>query len=121
MPLLTLQLAQDANVTVTLINALLEQVKNKITKLHIFLFNLVKTILIFIQIFFLFEKTKKYFTHEKNNNKICIFIGLNGERSWVCECKHYTDGQDCEKCLPFYNDAPWGRATSKNVHECKRK
>lgn len=39
----------------------------------------------------------------------------------MCECKHFTDGQDCEKCLPFYNDAPWGRATSKNVHECKGK
>lgn len=49
------------------------------------------------------------------------YLGLNGERTWVCECKHFTDGQDCEKCLPFYNDAPWGRATSKNVHECKRK
>lgn len=48
-------------------------------------------------------------------------LGLNGERTRVCECKHFTDGQDCEKCLPFYNDAPWGRATSKNVHECKRK
>lgn len=47
--------------------------------------------------------------------------GLNGERTRVCECKHFTDGPDCEKCLPFYNDAPWGRATSKNVHECKRK
>lgn len=57
----------------------------------------------------------------------CLFlfgnaiIGINGERTRVCECKHFTDGQDCEKCLPFYNDAPWGRATSKNVHECKRK
>lgn len=46
---------------------------------------------------------------------------MNGERTRVCECKHNTDGLDCEKCLPFYNDAPWGRATSKNVHECKRK
>lgn len=39
----------------------------------------------------------------------------------MCECKHFTDGPDCEKCQPFYNDAPWGRATSKNVHECKGK
>lgn len=58
-------------------------------------------------------KTKKMFRF--------IFAGLNGERTRVCECKHFTDGPDCEKCLPFYNDAPWGRATSKHVHECKRK
>lgn len=48
------------------------------------------------------------------------FAGLNGQSTRVCECKHFTDGPDCEKCLPFYNDAPWGRATNKNVHECKR-
>ena len=47
--------------------------------------------------------------------------GPNGERNRVCVCKHFTDGPDCDRCLPFYNDAPWGRATSKNVHECKRK
>lgn len=52
-------------------------------------------------------------------NKCVESTGLNGERKKVCECKHYTDGSDCEKCLPFYNDAPWGRATSKNAHECK--
>lgn len=45
--------------------------------------------------------------------------GYNGERARVCECKHNTDGVDCEKCLPFYNDVPWGRATLKNVNECK--
>lgn len=52
----------------------------------------------------------------------CIMsTGLNGTRSRVCECKHNTDGPDCDRCLPFYNDAPWGRATSKNVNECKGK
>ena len=50
----------------------------------------------------------------------CILsTGLNGQRSRVCECKHNTDGPDCDRCLPFYNDQPWGRATSKNVNECK--
>lgn len=46
---------------------------------------------------------------------------LDGQRTRVCKCMHFTDGPDCDRCLPFYNDAPWGRATSKNVHECKRK
>ena len=53
-------------------------------------------------------------------NKCVESTGLNGERKKVCECKHFTDGPDCDKCLPFYNDAPWGRATSKTAHECKR-
>ena len=44
-----------------------------------------------------------------------------GEMQPVCNCSHFTDGVDCEKCLPFYNDAPWGRATKDGVHECKRK
>jgi len=38
-----------------------------------------------------------------------------------CKCEHFTDGTDCEMCKPFYNDAPWGRATENDVHECKRK
>ncbi|CAG9855702.1 unnamed protein product [Phyllotreta striolata] len=37
----------------------------------------------------------------------------------ACKCEHNTDGPDCERCLPFYNDAPWGRAGVKSAHECK--
>ena len=47
--------------------------------------------------------------------------GENNQKTRVCDCKHNTAGPDCEKCLPFYNDAPWGRATSRDVHECKGK
>lgn len=37
----------------------------------------------------------------------------------ICQCEHNTDGPDCEKCLPFYNDKPWGRATGSDSHECQ--
>ncbi|XP_013114833.1 laminin subunit gamma-1 [Stomoxys calcitrans] len=45
--------------------------------------------------------------------------GMNGERRLVCECRHNTDGPDCERCLPLYNDVKWKMATSLDVNECK--
>ncbi|XP_039763394.1 laminin subunit gamma-1 [Pararge aegeria] len=36
-----------------------------------------------------------------------------------CRCEHNTEGSECERCLDYYNDAPWGRASHTNVHECK--
>ncbi|XP_013791378.2 netrin-1-like [Limulus polyphemus] len=43
---------------------------------------------------------------------------LNKSKQLECDCKHNTDGRDCEKCNSFHFDRPWGRATAHNANEC---
>jgi Laminin EGF domain len=36
----------------------------------------------------------------------------------ICDCRHHTTGNDCERCLPFHKDRPWARATVSEANEC---
>ncbi|NP_001164710.1 netrin 4 precursor [Saccoglossus kowalevskii] len=39
-----------------------------------------------------------------------------------CVCQHNTDGDDCEQCLPLFNDAPWRPANglTGEPNQCKQ-
>uniref|UniRef100_A0A1I7ZMI1 Laminin N-terminal domain-containing protein n=1 Tax=Steinernema glaseri TaxID=37863 RepID=A0A1I7ZMI1_9BILA len=37
-----------------------------------------------------------------------------------CECTHNTQGLNCEKCMDFFNDAPWRPAVVNETNECRR-
>ena len=36
-----------------------------------------------------------------------------------CVCQHHTTGNNCQKCLPMYNNRPWQPAEYGKANECE--
>lgn len=37
----------------------------------------------------------------------------------LCVCSHSTTGENCEQCLPLYNDKPWAPGTPSSSNQCE--
>ncbi len=52
-------------------------------------------------------------------SKCMKYEDSNFETKYKCVCEHNTDGVDCEKCLPFYNNKKWQAAGSGSANACE--
>ena len=45
---------------------------------------------------------------------------VSGEdKRLACQCRHNTEGRECERCKPFFTDRPWARGTPQESSECR--
>jgi hypothetical protein len=47
-----------------------------------------------------------------------IYFLFYSDDRLVCDCKHNTAGDECERCKDFHYDRPWARATQRDANEC---
>jgi laminin beta 1 len=47
-------------------------------------------------------------------------VNAKGMIHGFCQCTHNTVGNNCEKCLPLYNDRPWAEARVDAKNECQK-
>jgi hypothetical protein len=47
-----------------------------------------------------------------------LFFSFVSDGRLVCDCKHNTAGDECERCKDFHYDRPWARATQRDANEC---
>ena len=83
---------------------------------HFTLFSLYSIVIYFLLLSLLLLRCKCHGHAEKCSK----FEDRDLDEKYKCECKHNTDGLDCERCLPFYNDRPWAAATYEDANECLR-
>ena len=65
------------------------------------------------------KRTQFAIKHISISGRACVCNGhsdmcMNGK----CVCRHNTDGNNCERCLPLYNKQPWKAGTIKSASEC---
>lgn len=46
----------------------------------------------------------------------CVYLQNNN----VCECRHNTEGDNCDRCEPLYNSELWRMATDIDPAHCMR-
>lgn len=56
--------------------------------------------------------------HRQRRSPLISFFFSSSDGRLVCDCKHNTAGDECERCQDFHYDRPWARATLRDANEC---
>ena len=64
------------------------------------------------------ENRKLTNSYRSINEQLLQFVFFSSDGRLVCDCKHNTAGDECERCQDFHYDRPWARATQRDANEC---